>query len=223
MPQVCHGPARNVSGFRAVCLQGGGAHRCTHRHRGKVVELEEIKFRRRLREIAAEHIRLGRRMEFRLRRREGLRVNHKRVHRLWPEEGLQRLTPRKQKRARRADGSVGRHQAEQPHQVSAVDFQLDAAPDGRRLKFLNVIGEQIHLCLSIRFGRRCHAKEVVAVLEGLTSLYPAPTYIRSDKGPEFIAHALRNWFESSGPTSNQDHRVRTVLLSCSTAGSGMNS
>jgi transposase InsO family protein len=110
-----------------------GQHRSTQRHGGKVVDLEEAKLRRRLREIAAEHIRWGRRMAYRLLRREGWLVNHKRVHRLWREEGLQRPTPRKQKRARPADGSVRRHQAEYPHQVWAMDFQFDSTADGRRL------------------------------------------------------------------------------------------
>lgn len=39
---------------------------------------------------------------------------------------------------------------------------------------------------------------VLAVLEELTELYPAPTFIRSDNGPEFTARALRRWGESSG-------------------------
>jgi len=134
-------------------------------------------------------------MAYRLLRRDGSLVNHKRVHRLLREEGLQ-LTPRKQKRARPADGSVRRHQAEHPHQVWAIDFQFDATADGRRLKFLNVIDEHSRLCLAIRVGSRHKAKDVVAVLEELTSLYPAPAYIRSDNGPEFIAHALRGWAES---------------------------
>ena len=38
-------------------------------------------------------------------------------------------------------------------------------------------------------GLLCKAKDVVAVLEELTSLYLAPRFIRSDNGPEFIAHA----------------------------------
>jgi putative transposase len=116
-------------------------------------------------------------------------------------EDLERPTPRKQKRARPADGSIRRHQAEHPHQVWAMDFQFDATADGRRLKFLNVIDEHSRLCLAIRVGRRCKAKDVVAVLEELTSLYPAPTFIRSDNGPEFIAHALRRWCKSSGMTT----------------------
>jgi len=76
-----------------------GQHRSTHRHRGKVVDLEGAKLRRRLREIAAKHIRWGRRMAYRLHRREGRLVDHKRLHRLWREEGLQRPTPRRQKRS----------------------------------------------------------------------------------------------------------------------------
>ena len=75
-----------------------GQHRSTQRHATKIVDIEEAKLRRRLREIAAEHIRWGRRMAYRLLRREGWLVNHRRVHRLWREEGLQRPTPRRQKR-----------------------------------------------------------------------------------------------------------------------------
>jgi len=72
-----------------------------------------------------------------------------------------------------------------------LDFQFDANSDGRGLKFLNVIAEYSRLCLAIRVGRRCKSKDVVAVLEELISIYPAPTFIRSDNGPEFIAQALK--------------------------------
>jgi putative transposase len=178
-----------------------GQHRNTQPHPGKVVSIEETKLLCRIREIAAEHIRWGRRMAYRLLRREGWAVNHKRVHRLWREEGLQRPTPRRQKRARPADGSVRRHQAEYQHQVWAMDFQFNATADGRRVKFLNVIDEHSRLCLAIRVGRRCKAKDVLAVLEDLTSLYPAPAFIRSDNGHEFIAHALRRWAENSTTTT----------------------
>ncbi len=79
-----------------------------------------------------------------------------------------------------------------------MDFQFDATADGRRLKFLNVIDEHSRLCMTIRIGRRCKAKDVATVLEVLTSLYPATAFIRSDNGPEFIAHALRRWCQTSG-------------------------
>ena len=59
--------------MRAPGLPRGGAapqHSSTQRHPGKVVYIEEAKLRHRLREIAAEHIRLGRRMAYRVLRRE---------------------------------------------------------------------------------------------------------------------------------------------------------
>lgn len=39
------------------------------------------------------------------------------------------------------------------------------------------------------------------MLEELTSVYSAPTFIRSDNGPEFISQALRDWSEASDTTS----------------------
>jgi putative transposase len=49
-----------------------------------------------------------------------------------------------------------------------MDFHFDAIADGRRLKFLNVIGVHSRLCLAIRVGRPCRARDVVEVLEELT-------------------------------------------------------
>lgn len=119
--------------------------RSPQRHGGKVTSIEEAKLRRRLREIAAEHIRSVRRMAHGVLWREGWTFNHKQVHRIWREEGLHRPNTRKQKRAGLADGSVRRHQAEHPHQVWAMDFQFVATADGRRLKILSVIDEHSRL------------------------------------------------------------------------------
>ena len=55
-----------------------------------------------------------------------------------------------------------------------------------------MIDEHSRLRFGTRVCRRCKAKDVVAVLEELTSLYPAPGFIRSDNDPDFIAHALRH-------------------------------
>jgi class 3 adenylate cyclase len=55
-----------------------------------VAEIEEQKLRQRIRELARRHIRWGRRLVYRRLRIEGWSVNHKRVQRIWREEGLQR-------------------------------------------------------------------------------------------------------------------------------------
>jgi putative transposase len=187
---------------RLVC-RVAEQHRSTLRHAGKVVDIEENKLRQRLWEIAAGHIRWGRRMAHRLLRREGLTVNLKWVQRLWREAGLQRPTPPKRKRALPADGSVSRFRGEYPHQVWAMDFQCDATADGRRLKFLNVTDEQSSLCRAVSEtgeqalqgqGRGDGAGGAHQPLPG-TGVHP------SDNGPEeFIAQALRDWCEASTTT-----------------------
>jgi hypothetical protein len=107
-----------------------------------------------------------------------------------------------------------------------MDFQFDATADWRRIKFLNVIDEYSRLCLTIRVGRRCKARDVVAMLEELTRLYPAPrlssaaTTVRSSLPMRSDAGARAPARER--PTSSQDHRGRTALPSRSTAASGTN-
>jgi len=86
-----------------------GQHPSTQRDGGHVFDIDDANLWRRLREFAAEYIRWGRPMFYRLLTREGWENNHKRVHRLWREEVLKGLTTRKQKRACPTDNSVRRH------------------------------------------------------------------------------------------------------------------
>ena len=85
--------------------------------------------------------------------------------------------------------------------------------------------EHSHLCLAIRLGRRCMAKDLVAVFEELTSLYSALAFVRSDNVPEFIAHALRRWCKDSDTATAYIVPCSPgimALLNPSTVGSGMN-
>jgi len=50
-----------------------------------------------------------------------------------------------------------------------------------------VIDKHSPLCLAIRVGRRRKAKDVVAVLEGLTSIYPGPPQKGSLKWGKFLS------------------------------------
>jgi transposase InsO family protein len=70
--------------------------------------------------------------------------------------------------------------------------------NGRKLKFLNVIDEYSRMALAIRVDRRCKAVDVIDTLEELLRKFPAPTHIRMDNGPEFIALALQEWCVGSG-------------------------
>ena len=60
-------------------------------------------------------------------------VNHKRIQRLWREEGLRRPA-RTRKRRRVTPDTAERLRATHPNHVWAIDFQFDETADGRRLE-----------------------------------------------------------------------------------------
>ena len=198
-----------VSERRACRL--AGQNRNTQRRPVPLADIEEQKLRRRIRELARRHMRWGRRLVYRRLRLDGWSVNHKRVQRIWREEGLQRPLSRKRKRGRPTDGSRELLRAEYPHHVWAIDFQFDQTMDGCTLKFLNVIDEFSRVCLAIQVGRRCQALDVIDTIEELLKLYPPPTHLRMDIGPDFIAHALQEWCIGSGTGTANIHPARLTL------------
>jgi transposase InsO family protein len=144
--------------------------------------------------LAARFGRYGYRRVTALLQREGWHVNHKRVERIWRQEGL-KVPARQPKRGRLwlADGSIVRLRAERPDHVWAYDFVLDRTADGRPLRMLTVVDEHTRECLAIEVGRRLSSQDVLAVLADLCVRRRPPTYIRSDNGPEFAARAVRQW------------------------------
>lgn len=124
-------------------------------------------------------------------------VNHKRIRRLWREEGLRRPA-RTGKRRRVTSEQAERLRAERPNQVWAIDFQFDQTSDGRRLKLVNIVKEHTREALAMRVARTCTADDLVDVLAGLVAARGAPEHLRMDNGPELIAWALRDWCRLSG-------------------------
>ena len=76
-------------------------------------------------------------------------INHKRVQRLWREEGLGRPV-RTRKRRRVATGTAERLRAERPNHLWAIDFEFDETADGRRLKLANIVDEHTREALAMR-------------------------------------------------------------------------
>jgi transposase InsO family protein len=149
---------------------------------------------RRMVELATRYGRYGYRRTWKLLRREGFHVNHKRIARLWRREGLK--VPKRQPKRRRLwtnDGSCYRLRAERPNQVWSYDFVMDRTSDGRALKMLTIVDEYTRECLAIDVERRLRSDDVQYRLTRLFTSRGLPEYIRSDNGPEFIAKALRSW------------------------------
>jgi putative transposase len=148
----------------------------------------------RLREIARRHKRYGYRRALALLRRGQLKVNHKRVHRVWKQMGLQCPVRRKRKRSQHSDAVP--QEATHPNHVWTYDFVFDTTSDRRTLKFLTLVDEFTRECLAIKVERRLPAKAVIKVLEQVFAERGVPEHLRSDNGPEFIAKAIQGWLKA---------------------------
>lgn len=120
-----------------------------------------------------------------------------RVRLIRKREGLQVV--RKQRRRRvLGSGSDVAMTAEYPGHVWAYDFVSDQTTDSRTLKCLTITDEFTRQGQRIKCGRSITSGDVTQVLDDLFMLHGAPDYIRSDNGPEFIAHAIRKWLKERG-------------------------
>ena len=157
---------------------------------------DEGRLLRRMVKLATEYGRYGYRRITALLREEGFQVNHKRVERLWLQEGLK--VPTKQPKRRRlwlADGSCVRLRPTEPNHVWTYDFVFTRTSNDRPLRLLTVLDEFTRECLAIHVARQITSDDVLARLVQLFVERGTPLYLRSDNGPEFTARALRTWLE----------------------------
>jgi putative transposase len=171
-----------------------GQHRSTQRLGPPAQSDEEVTLRGWLRAFSRRRPRWGWRRAAAEARREGWKLNDKRVQRLWREEGL-KVPYRKRKRPLRGPGKlVGAMCPIRPNVLWALDFQFDQTRDGRTLKLLNVVDEYTRECPAIVVARSIDADGVVASLDRIAAERGGPpVYLRFDNGPEFIAAAVADW------------------------------
>jgi putative transposase len=177
---------------RRAC-QVVGQPRFTQRYDKNIPEDEEL-LRKRIIELASTYGRYGYRRITALLRNEGWIANHKRVQRIWREEGLK--VPQKQPKRGRLwlnDGSIVRLRPLFPKHVWSYDFMEDRTHNGVKFRILNVIDEFTRECLAVRVDRSLTSHNVIEVLTGLFIEHGVPVHIRSDNGPEFIANRVRDW------------------------------
>ena len=139
-------------------------------------------------------MRYGYRRIYVLLRREGWRVNAKRVYRLYTEEGLQ-LRNKTPKRKVSAKLREDRCPAATPNEVWAMDFMSDRLFDGRRIRILMIVDAFSRLSPAIDVRQSYRGSDVVETLKRVTGVYGVPRTIRVDNGPEFTSKDLnlRAW------------------------------
>ncbi len=171
-----------------------GIPRSTCRYRS--VAPDQALLRMRLRDLAAARVRYGYRRLHVLLQREGWRVNHKRIHRLYREEGLSiRVKP---KRKRVSGLRVQPPRAERPQERWSMDFLTDSLLDGRRFRVVTLVDNVSRVSPAIEAGVSLTGERVVAVLERLRHTIGVPRRIAIDNGPEVISKALDAWAYQNG-------------------------
>lgn len=108
--------------------------------------------RKRLRELARVRVRAGYKQLHVFLRREGWPVNHKRVYRLYTEEGLT-LKRRRPKRHRSASVRKSRPMPTEPNQQWATDFMHDTLATGETIRLLTAIDLSTRECVILRAGK----------------------------------------------------------------------
>lgn len=170
-----------------------GIHRKTARYVPKSDPVNK-QLSEKLRCVASRHFSYGYRFAHQKLIDEGLCYNHKRIERLWSQEGLALKNVRRRLRRKYGISKTPVKVAEHPNHVWSYDFVHDKTINGRKLKILTIIDEYTRECLAIKVDKRISSHSVKACLEWLFLTRGVPAHIRSDNGPEFIAKDLNLWF-----------------------------
>lgn len=164
-------------------------HRSTCRYPARPDRSAEL--RKRLQTLAVNCPRIGYRMMLDRIRYEGTLVNHKRVYRVYSEEGLQ-LPKRRRKRLR----SVGRQPLPAASGLNvrwSADFVSDALGQGRRFRILNVLDDCSREDLASSVDYSIPGYRVRTVLESIAAKRGYPQVLVVDNGPEFRSREVDAW------------------------------
>ena len=155
-----------------------------------------VELRERIVALAQRHRRYGVGMIHLKLRQGGMRVNYKRVERLYLEAQLQ---VRRRKRKKVQPGE--RQPLVRPvaaNQVWSMDFVFDRTAEGRVIKCLVIVDDATHEAVTIEVERAISGLGVTRVLDRLALSRGLPQVIRTDNGKEFCGKAMVIWAHQQG-------------------------
>lgn len=149
--------------------------------------------RAKLRTLAAERRRFGYRRLHILLARQGVKLNHKRLFRLYREEwlGVRKRGGRKRALGTRWPMAL----PEVANQRWSLDFVSDALSSGRRFRVLAVVDDFTRECLGLVVDTSLSGLRVGRELDRIAALRGYPAMIVSDNGTELTSHAILRWQE----------------------------
>lgn len=155
-----------------------------------------VVLRKCLKELANRKRKWGCPLLFKTLKREGWKVNHKRIEKLYAEEELALRRKKRGKRIVRERRNLPL--ATEPNKHWAMDFIHDSLWNGRRLRCLTVIdcGSRYSPAIEVDFSLA--AERVVAALNHLALTRGLPEVITVDNGPEFRSRAFTEWAKKKG-------------------------
>lgn len=119
--------------------------------------------------------------------------NHKKVYRVYREEGLSVKRRKGRKRA------LGTRQplpvADCINQVWSLDFVSDALSDGRRFRILTVVDQCSRECLGLIADTSLSGLRVARELDQIIARRGKPLMIVSDNGTELTSRAILEWVD----------------------------
>ena len=166
-------------------------------HRYKSVADEQAALRMRIRNLAQTRVSYGYRRLHVLLQREGWKVNHNRVYRLYCQEGLM-LRNKKPKRHVSCQRRMERPVATGVDESWSMDFMSDELFDGRRIRPLTIVDNFTRESLDTKVAASIKGEAVVEVLHQLMQQHRLPSTIRVDNGPEFTSKRLDQWAYLNG-------------------------
>lgn len=166
-----------------------GVHRQTIRYRSR--KTADAQLAEKVREIALEKRRYGYRRIHMILKRAGIKVNHKKVYRIYKQNGLKVSKRGGRKKALGSRKIV--NLVTRANQRWALDFVHDALANGRKLRLLTIVDVFTRECLGITVGTAMSGKQVIETLKDLIRERGAPESILSDNGTEFTSNAVLQW------------------------------
>jgi len=147
----------------------------------------------RMKEIAFTRVRYGYRRILTLLRREGFKDNHKRVYRIYQQEGLN-LRMKRPRRSRMGAQRLERVNIARVHQVWSMDFVVDQFFNGSRFRILTVVDNYSKKSPGLLVDRQIKGANVVDFLNQLKAAEGCtPERIQVDNGSEFISKEMDHW------------------------------